>query len=303
MRFISFMARYVLVSRGLRIPMHQIHMRIYEPLVAFPREQRQAWTQYVAAHPPENEQLVAQLYEEIVRANSVDNGPRLPGERTPQAYIARHDGQIMICPVQLRFRSIRAAESRPDLFSPTGLAHGAAAALLASLRTERRGASDADTRWDTEDGKIRARTASWAAPISWLMMFRPEDRFNAAPERLCLRAGVREVLARLKVVREELEAMRGGIAPDRSEVADLIAWLTDFHPKGVVEMDYGGTTVPLLANGILSRDADGFAYDAGVGDLLQAREYARLGDVKAAIAAYRGVYQRIRRAKFLATAS
>src|SRR5690625_7744684 len=114
------------------MPMHQLHLRIYEPLVAFPPEQRRAWTQYVAAHPPSNDELMAGVYAEIVRANAVENGPRLPKERTPHAYIARHAGQILICPVQLRSRSMRAAENCPDSVSPTALAHGAAAATLAS---------------------------------------------------------------------------------------------------------------------------------------------------------------------------
>lgn len=283
--------------------MHQIHLRVYEPLVAFLPEQRRAWTQYVAAHPPENEQLMAELYEEIVRANVVDNGPRLPKERTPHAYIARHDGQIMICPVQLRFRSIRAAESRPDLFSPTGLAHSAAAALLASLADQQRESSGPDGRWDVDDGRIRARTATWAAPISWLGMFRPEDRMNKNSDRLAMRGRVGEVLARLREVRDELEIMRGGIAPASSEIADLIVWLETFHSKGVVELDYGAAVVPLIANRILCRDDDDLPYEPGIEDLLRARECVRMGDIKGAIAAYRSVYQRIRRAKFLETAS
>lgn len=283
--------------------MHQIHLRVYEPLVAFPPAQRRAWTQYVGARPPENSELSNDLYQEIVRANAIKNGPRLPKERTPHAYIARYGGQILICPVQLRFRSIRAAESRPDLFSPTGLAHTAAAALLASARNEQKSSGSEEDGWDVNDGRIRSRVATWAAPISWLMMFRPEDRLSPRSEELCMRAPVSEVIQRLDGVRAELEIVRGGVAPATSEIAGLLDWLKAFHPKGVVELDYGGTVPPLLANGILSRDDDGFAFDAGVEDLLRAGEFVRLGDVKAAIAAYRNVYQRIRRAKFLANAS
>ena len=285
------------------MPMHQLHLRIYEPLAAFPPEQRRAWTQYVAANPPSNDELIAGVYEETVRANAVENGPRLPKERTPHAYIARHGGQILICPVQLRFRSMRAAENRPDLFSPTGLANGAAAAMLASLRDERKESSGPAGRWDVDDGRIRARIATWAAPISWLLMFQPSDRINPTFERLIMRAGVSDVLKRLGHVKDELEAMRGGMAPPTSEVAELVEWLGKFHPKGVVDLDYGGAVRSLLANRLLRLDEDELPFDEGPADLLRAREALRSGNLKGAIAAYRYVYQRIKRANFLTCAS
>src|SRR5699024_8918653 len=142
----------------------------------------------------------------------VDNGPRMPRERTPDAYSARFDGQIMSCHVQLRFRPMRAAESRPDLCSPTGLAHGAAAALLASLSDEQRESSGSRGRWDVDDGRVRARTATWAAPVAWLMMFAPDDRLVRGETQLLMRVRVSEVVERLRMVRDELEAVRGGIA-------------------------------------------------------------------------------------------
>ncbi|HLS03643.1 MAG TPA: hypothetical protein VK030_02675 [Actinomycetales bacterium] len=285
------------------MPLHQLHLRVYEPLVAFPPEQRRAWTQYVAAHPPENDELMAQLYEEIVRANAVHNGPRLPKERTPHAYVARHDGQVLICPVQLRFRSIRAAESRPDLFSPTGLAHGAAAALLASLRDERQEVSGPAGRWDVDDGRVRGRIAAWAVPISWLLMFRPEDRLNPSKKRLLMRVSVREVLERLAGVQEELEAMRGGIAPTSSEVGELMSWLGSFHSKSIVELDYGGAVRPLLANGLLLRDEDGYPFDEGPENLARAGKELRAGNFQKSIAEYGNVYRRIRRAQLLQRSS
>jgi len=291
------MATLVAVKPRLLIPPHQLHLRVYEPLVAFPSERRRVWTQYVAAHPPSNEELNAQLYEESVRANAIANGPRLPTERTPHAYIARHEGQIMISPVQLRFRSIRAAEGRPDLFSPTGLAHGAAAALLASLRDER------EEFWDVDDDQIHARIAAWSAPISWLLMFRPEDRCNPGPQRLLLRASLQEVGQRLEVVQQELEAMRGGIAPATSEMAKLSNWLRAFHPKGLVELDYGGAVRSLLANRLLRRDENDMPFDEGLSDLLGARAALRAGNLKGAIGVFRRVYKRINCANLLAQAS
>jgi|SRR5690625_5128564 len=291
------MAILVAVRPGPLIPPHQLHLRVYEPLVAFAPEQRRAWTQYLAAHPPSNEELSAQLYEESVRANAIANGPRLPAERVPHAYIARHEGQIMISPVQLRFRSIRAAQERPDLFSPTGLAHGAAAALLASLRDERA------EFWDADDGQIHARIAAWSAPIAWLLMFRPEDRCNPGPQRLLLRASVQEVAQRLEAVQEELAAMRGGIAPATSQMAKLSNWIHAFHPKGLIELDYGGVVSSLLANRLLRRDENGLPFDEGLSDLRGARAALRAGNLKGAIAAFRRVYERINRANLLAQAS
>src|SRR5699024_1147310 len=188
---------------------------------------------------PSNPDLVADLYQEIVRANAVVNGPRFPRERTPHAYIAHHDGRILICPVQLRFRSLRAAESRPDLFSPTGLAHGAAAAMLASLREEEREDSGPDGRWDIDDGRVRARTAMWFPPVSWLATFVPEDRINPDLDSLIMRVPIARAVQRLKRVKTVLGTLRGGIAPDRGEVSELRDWFSQFHPKGVVEIDYG----------------------------------------------------------------
>jgi len=291
------------VNNSRVLPTHQLHMRVYEPLVAFPPEQRRAWTAYVAAHPPSNPDLVADLYQEIVRANAVVNGPRFPRERTPHAYIAHHDGRILICPVQLRFRSLRAAESRPDLFSPTGLAHGAAAAMLASLREEEREDSGPDGRWDIDDGRVRARTAMWFPPVSWLATFVPEDRINPDLDSLIMRVPIARAVQRLKRVKTVLGTLRGGIAPDRGEVSELRDWFSQFHPKGVVEIDYGGTVNTLLANSLLSRDDDGLPFDDGPADLQMAMDAAKIGDLRGAIKCYRRVFERIQRAQWLSNAS
>src|SRR5690625_7616148 len=141
---------------------------------------------------------------------------------------------------------MRAAENRPDLFSPTGLAHGAAAAMLASLRDERKESSGPAGRWDVDDGRIRARIATWAAPIYWLLMFEPSDRINPSFERLIMRATVSGVLGRLGQVKAELEAMRGGMAPSTSDVAALVDWLGDCPGKGGGELDYGGAAGAVL---------------------------------------------------------
>src|SRR5690625_7245774 len=117
--------------------------------------------------------------------------------------------------------------------------------MPASLRDERKESSGPAGRWDVDDGRIRAGIATWAAPISWLLMFQPSDRINPTFERLIMRAGVSDVLKRLGHVKDELEAMRVGMAHTTSEVAYLVEWLGHFHPNDGDDQEFGGI-VPYL---------------------------------------------------------
>src|SRR5690625_5620105 len=93
--------------------------------------------------------------------------------------------------------------------------------------------------------------------------------------------------------------MRGGMAPPTSEVAELVEWLGKFHPKGVVDLDYGGAVRSLLATRLLRLDEDELPFDEGRAALPRAREAPRRGNPERASAAQRYVYRRTKRADFL----
>lgn len=296
-----------------RRPLSEIHLRVYEPLEAFSADARREWTTYLAGSYPSNAALAASVYEDVVRANAVKNGPRLPQEGPARAYVISFEGQKLICPVQLRFHSIRAAESRPDLFAPTGLAHAAARGLLASLQREvleksgirrlENKCSEGQGARRPQEEPVRLRVALWAASVSWLAIFDPADRVSASSRELIFQTPVCRARARLEAAQNALTIIRGKAVRPSSEISDLREWLAGFHPKSVVELDYGGTVAPLLAAGLLGRDAGGAAYEHGLEELIAANAAAHLGDVESAIASYRQISQRIRRCKMMATAS
>ncbi len=224
------------------------HLRVYEPLAAFPPAERSRLETYIAAGPaPAPESGLALEHQAALRALA-----RLPPTLVPdlpeQAFVTSVDDIVLVCPWRT---TVRAWEALVDIRD--GLPD-----LIADAFVPRSVAEQAETelaRWQAGNSQLRSHmlTSPWQIPPRWFVLVDPDEREvragapgegpGAPPGRRTGRSLVyrtamsrarRRVARALSVLRRTLDdgAVTGG-------VEDLGRWLEEFHPRSLVELDYG----------------------------------------------------------------
>jgi hypothetical protein len=280
-------------------------LRIYEPLEAFPVEQRR---QLVAASSSggsraavENAELLASLGR-ITR----DGGDPFPTGRTDLVRITRipkdssgssdssegsdrssssdpsrkddSDGRLLYCPSQLVIRAGLAANALME-----GI-HGPLAEMLIPVEQRDRHQLRIDRVTAGEDAKrVHTRASTWGIPFSWFSLFAESDRKDV------VESGGRILTVRVWTsLMEALERARFAVAhlalaaPDLDMLDDLTQlteWLELFHVQSMVELDYGAV-------------ADKVYPDDSPMDVRLGIECLAEGDMTGAAAAYRRLASR-----------
>nr|WP_234434777.1 MULTISPECIES: hypothetical protein [Streptomyces] len=290
-------------------PPYAAHLRVYEPLAAYPEPERARWQVYAAERGPdagEAAQPVAAAVLEEQRealAGLVSRTPRaLPERESGRAYLRVVDGVLYVCPWATRLRSWQALEE---------LRAGAPVALLdAALPPVARAAAEADReRWRAEhpDARPWILTSRWEVPVRWFLPFGDEDRCfvpggEPAPGGEPSGAGEGErggrpaalfylvpmAQARRRVARA-YRALREAV-PEGELVrgAEQVGrWLEEFHPRSLVELDYGGLVHLLGPERLLA--------DRSAGELEEGLRALRAGDTAEALRVYGELTVRWRR--------
>ncbi|WP_395294953.1 hypothetical protein ACF9IK_16500 [Kitasatospora hibisci] len=304
--------QHVTVVRTSVQPPYAAHLRVYEPLAAYPEAERARWQAYAAERGPDAAEagrpVAAAALEEqrTALAELVGRTPRpLPERESERAFVRALDGVLYVCPWATRLRSWQALEEL----------EGAAPVALVdtALPPASRAAAEADRdRWRAEhpDARPWILTSRWEVPVRWFLPFGEEDRcFVPAGEPggepdgaaaagspagggkgegpalfyLTPMAQARRRVARAyRALREavpEGELVRGAEQVGR--------WLEEFHPRSLVELDYGGL-VHLLGPERLSADRS-------AGELEDGLRALRAGDAAEALRAYEELTVRWRR--------
>ncbi|MGV9313980.1 hypothetical protein ACWDR0_17615 [Streptomyces sp. NPDC003691] len=256
------------------------YLRVYEPLAAFQEPERTHWARYAARGeaPTAQDELLRSL------ADLVPTPPvPVPVRESTDAFVAEVDGVALICPWRTQLRSRLALQEATGRF-PAALLD---AALPPVVRKE--AAADWE-RWRDRNPDARPwiRTAVWQVPVRWFTLFGDEERDyepggdGAGPPRMLYRTSMaqarRRVARALKALRESQDGGRL-----TAGLVDVGKWLEEFHPRSLVELDYGGL-VHALAGPALAADRSAADVAAGIaalkaGDAEGARTaYARLVD-------------------------
>ncbi|MEW2176104.1 hypothetical protein AB0890_07175 [Streptomyces sp. NPDC005406] len=256
------------------------YLRVYEPLAAFPEAERAHWARYAGR------ELIPTAQDELRRslADLAATPPvGVPAHESADAFVAEVDGVVCVCPWRTRLRGWLALEGLADMFP--------GAVLDAVLPPVVRGQAAADhERWSERNPDARPwiRTAVWQVPVRWFVLFADEEREyleageGGEPPLFRYRTPMvqaRRRLARgLKTLRESMDD-----GPLTEGLVDVGRWLEEFHPRALVELDYGGLVHALpakqLAGDRSAADvAEGIAA-LGAGDAEGASEaYARLAE-------------------------
>jgi hypothetical protein len=241
------------------------HLRVYEPLAAFDGEERRRWADYVGqGGAPGRAAGVAAERAAALRA--LVGAPRsVVPQLGEEAFVTELDGVTLVCPWQTRMRSLEALEEfRARLAEPLAEAFVPAAAaepLEAELQELR------------EQGPLRPHVLSctWQVPLVWFVLVEADERQISlgTPAPGSGRTGGtggttvtgRELVYRTAMSRARRRTARALAVLRRSVddgavtagVEELGRWLEEFHPRSLVELDYGGL-VHLLDDAELTTD-------------------------------------------------
>ncbi|WP_329017391.1 hypothetical protein OG271_12550 [Micromonospora rifamycinica] len=230
------------------------YLRVYEPLTAFDRDRQSYWRRYVregrAVAPSEGPgrqrtSVIAALGAGWTRL------PELPDE----AYVLESDDVLLVCPWNLRVRVAEAALSAregvpsviADAFVPPVLA-GQAKTVVEDWRSGARVLEHGVPR-------LHEQIATWGVPLRWFVLFEAGERdLVTQPGRRTLRYRTEISKARRRASRA-LSVLKKSVgeAPITEAVEEAARWLEEFHPRSVVELDYGGL-VQLLSDETLAAD-------------------------------------------------
>ncbi|HEY3006799.1 MAG TPA: hypothetical protein VGJ63_01865 [Micromonosporaceae bacterium] len=272
--------------------MFAAYLRVYEPLTAFDRERQVFWRRYVregrAVAPLEGPGRQRTAVLEALGAGWT-RLPDLPDE----AYVLEADDTLLVCPWNLRVRVAEAALSArdgvpsvlADAFVPPVLA-GQARAIVEDWRSGARVLEQGVPR-------VHEQIATWGVPLRWFVFIDLNEReLVLRPERRVLRYRTEISKARRRAHRAVAVLRKSvGDVPITEAVEEGARWLEEFHPRSVVELDYGGL-VDLLPDEVLEEDDSPGLVAAGLAALSR-------GDADAATEAYEKLVARWRAIQLL----
>ncbi|MET7324070.1 hypothetical protein [Streptomyces sp. NPDC005549] len=261
------------------------YLRVYEPLAAFPDDERAHWTRY--ARRPDRPS-----YQDELRRSLADLLPTppvaVPVHESADAFVTEVDGVVCVCPWRTRLRGWQALGELAEDFPEPVLD-----ALIPPV-VRRQSAQDYE-RWleRNPDARPWIRTATWQVPINWFVLVSDaereydeggDDEAAAAP---VLRYRTPMVQARRRVARG-LRALREAVdeGPLIDGLVEVGRWLEEFHPRSLVELDYGGLVHALPAGELEA--------DHSAADVAEGIEALRHGDGVAAGEAYGRLVERWR---------
>jgi hypothetical protein len=258
------------------------YLRVYEPLGAFPEPERSHWARY--ARRPERPS-----YQDELRRSLADLLPTppiaVPVHESGDAFVLEVDGVVCVCPWRTRLRGWQALGDLTEELPPPVLD-----AVLPPV-VRRQAAQDYE-RWlaRNPDARPWIRTATWQVPLNWFVLVSDEERRydkGTADVPPVLRYRTPMVQARRRVARA-LRTLRDTVeeGPLIDGLLDVGRWLEEFHPRSLVELDYGGL-VHVLPAGELEDDHSAADVAAGI-------EALRRGDGTAAGEAYGRLVERWR---------
>ncbi|MFJ3895937.1 hypothetical protein [Streptomyces sp. NPDC090083] len=258
------------------------YLRVYEPLAAFPEPERGHWTRY--ARRPDRPSYQDELRRALADLLPTPPVP-VPVHESADAFVVEVDGVVCVCPWRTRLRGWQALGDLAEELPPPVLD----AVLPPFVRDQ---ATQDYERWlaRNPDARPWIRTATWQVPLNWFVLVGDEERrYDKASgdDPPMLRYRTPMVQARRRVARA-LRALKDAIddGPLIEGLVDVGRWLEEFHPRSLVELDYGGL-VHVLPAGELEDDHSAADVAAGI-------EALRTGDGAAAGEAYGRLVERWR---------
>lgn len=232
------------------------YLRVYEPLVAFDRQRQRYWRRYaeqgMAIAPQDGPDRQLALVLEAI-------GPhwtRLP-DLPEEAYVLESDETLLICPWNLRVRvaeaALQARDGVPRVLADAFVPPAFADLAKSVVRDWRSSGRDPDSGVP----RVHERASAWGVPLRWFACFGEAERVIALTgQRRIVHYRTELFRARRRVNRAAslLRRTVGGSEVTEA-VEEIQRWLEVFHPRSVVELDYGGLVDLLPDDALLADDS------------------------------------------------
>jgi hypothetical protein len=263
------------------------YLRVYEPLAAFPEPERTHWYRYAAAGRVRGAQdELRQSLADLVCVPPV----AVPAHESRDAFVAVIGGVTHVCPWRTRLRGWLALEQLEQFEGL--LAEPVLDAMLPPV-VRRQAAADHEVwRERNPDARPWIRSATWHVPVRWFVLVGDDEReYEPAgageSKEPVLRYRTPMVQARRRVARG-LRVLKDALeeGPLIDGLIDVGRWLEEFHPRSLVELDYGGL--------VHAMGQDGLAADRSAADVAEGLAALREGDSAAAAEAYERLTERWR---------
>ncbi|WP_067452224.1 hypothetical protein [Actinomadura macra] len=299
------------------------YLRVYEPVTAFPEPARTLWTAYAdSRRRPRRIQALEVEHRAAARRLTASPPEVVPDRESRDAYVRRSDDMIFVCPWETRLRSWLAFERFRD-----EQAADVAAAFVPPTVAEL--ATREFEHWKQSGRSLHThiQTNLWHVPPAWfvpfaraercLMLGAPGTGYRTTADALQEHAGhgpATAARARTLIYVTSMGEARRRIAEALPIVSDTLGggsasmtllsagrlealgrWLGVFHPRALVELDYGGL-VHLLDDRTLQADES-------VAEMAVALAATGRGEVELAVAMYKRLLARWRPVRALETAN
>jgi len=255
------------LSSELLVP-YAAYLRVYEPLAAFPEPERGHWYRYAAADPRRTAQ--DELRQSLAGLTAVPP-VAVPVQESSDAFVAVVDGVTHICPWRTRLRGWQALDALEELLPGPVLD----VVLPAWIRT-RAGAEHEEWRARNPDARPWIRSARWHVPVRWFVLFDDAERTyepsgGGESKQPVMRYRTPMVQARRRTARA-LRVLKDSQdeGPLVEGLVDVGRWLEEFHPRSMVELDYGGLVYAI--------PPDDLAQDHSAADVAEGLAALREGD-------------------------
>jgi hypothetical protein len=237
-------------------------LRVYEPLSAFEPADRLRWQEIDALAD------TRRLEQELALRRLVF--PEPPAGRPDGAHVLDIDGTRYVSPWSTATRCWAALDnfkdSLPSSVVPYFIPQSLEDVITAGVDL-------------MEDRVPHILTETWMIPPRWFSLFLPEERMRGEDRDgpFCvLRAKISDSIARTEVAHQTVLGSFGE-GPVEAEIEHLLDWLELFHPKSLVELDYGGLA-SFLDQSLRQSGLDGLEADNSVEDVLLSLAGLAAGD-------------------------
>lgn len=262
-------------------------LRVYEPLSSFSTNDQLKWSD----NPRTTNSYIEEQKQAIYRA--IDGNFYLV--RDKGAHFIEVEGERYIAPWSIAERIRSALVDWKSLYP----------ASLINTFTPQEVENSINLIGElVENNTSHIVTATWSIPPRWFALFAPEDRttrvINNYPVKI-LQTQISKAIQRATFTHKTvLKAF--GAGPMESEIKEIINWLSIFHGKSIVELDYGGLTYLLNSSYDLDFDKN-VDSDTSIEDVASSLEGLASGNGIKASHGYERLISRWRRVAGIESAS
>jgi len=211
------------------------YLRVYQPLEAFPLEERGHWERYIVSGG--GTRPVRAVYRQQFTVPEGRLGLLSPVEGD-HAEILFEDGVTYVCPWRTKLRLLASLLSLRESTAPEMVD-----ALVTEAEARRAARELARLRRRGSTAVPFILQSPWHVPIRWFVLFEDDDRrLEEEGDGFRLRYRTSVTSARARADHALGIIQRSELAPMADLVGDLTRWLAAFDSRSIVVLDYAGVS-------------------------------------------------------------